>query len=151
MFGLTNTFTYKGFTLSIFLNGQLGATYPNYLKSPTTIEYRKNQLNHNFWSETNPTNEYPANIPDGSVKPLNAGLYEKTDFLRIKNVNLSYRFPQKWMEKIHVNRLELYLDMKNLYTFTSWTGLDPEFVANSSRQFSSPQTFQASVGVRLEF
>lgn len=151
MFGLTNTFTYKGFTLSIFLNGQLGATYPNYLKSPTTIEYRKNQLNHNFWSETNPTNEYPANIPDGSVNPLNAGLYEKTDFLRIKNVNLSYRFPQKWMEKIHVNRLELYLDMKNLYTFTSWTGLDPEFVANSSRQFSSPQTFQASVGVRLEF
>ena len=151
VFGLTNTFTYKGFTLSLFLNGQVGATYPNYLKSPTTIEYRKNQINHNFWSETNPTNDYPANIPDGSVNPLNASIYERTDFLRIKNLNLSYRFPQKWMEKIRVNRLDVYVDMKNLYTFTSWSGLDPEFVANSSRQLSSPQTFQASVGVRLEF
>lgn len=151
VFGLTNTFTYKGFTLSVFLNGQIGATYPNYLKSPTTIEYRKNQLNHNFWSETNPTNDYPANVPDGSVNPLNASLYEKTDFLRIKDVNLSYRFPQKWMDRIHVGRLEVYIDVKNLYTFTSWSGLDPEFVANSSRQLSSPQTLQTSVGLRLEF
>lgn len=151
VFGLTNTFSYKGFSLSIFLNGHLGATYPNYLKAPTTIEYRKNQLNHNFWTETNPTNDYPANIPDGSVNPLNASLYESTDFLRIKDINLSYRIPEKIVNRIGVNRLEVYLDAKNVYTFTSWSGLDPEFVANSSRQLSSPQTLQLSAGVRLEF
>lgn len=52
---------------------------------------------------------------------MSAGFYEKTDFLRVQDVTLAYRVPQRWLKKISLNRLEVYMNIKNLATWTSWT------------------------------
>ncbi|MDD2595049.1 MAG: TonB-dependent receptor [Bacteroidales bacterium] len=150
-FGMNNTFFYKNLSLSIFVNGSVGATYPNYLLSTHTLSYRQNQLNKEFWTEANPINTYPANIGDGSVNTKRMDFYEKTDYLRIKDVSLAYRFPEKISKKIALSRLEVYINAKNLYTWTSWSGLDPEFVSSGSNQRAIPQTLELLFGLRFDF
>lgn len=78
--GMNNTFTYGNLSLSIFINGSVGVTAPNYLLSVHTLSYRENQLDKEFWSEDNPINTYPANVLDGSVNPARMYFYRKADF-----------------------------------------------------------------------
>ena len=51
---------------------------------------------------------------------------EDASYLKISNVTLGYTFPRKWMEKIGLQTLRLYVTGNNLYTFTKYTGFDPE-------------------------
>ena len=144
---LMNTFRYKNLSLSIFLNSQLGQTARNDLYSVSTNSYRQNRLLVDFWTPENPTNKYPKNSLDTSVNPMDAGFYEKTDFLRLQDVTLKYSFPQKWLKKTMLSRLEVYMNIKNLATWTSWTGLDPEFI---SGQLSTPQTRSFTFGLKVQ-
>lgn len=145
--GLTNNFRYKNVTLSIFLNSQLGQTANNWLYTVATNSYRQNRLLVDFWTPENPINSYPKNALDTSVNPYDAGFYEKTDFLRVQDITLGWRLPQQWLKKISLNRLELYMNVKNLATWTSWTGLDPEFIGS---QQATPQTRSFTFGLKLE-
>jgi TonB-linked SusC/RagA family outer membrane protein len=54
---------------------------------------------------------------------------EKGDFVRIRNVQIGYNFPKSLTEKIKASKLRFYIQASNLYTFTDYTGIDPE--ANS--------------------
>ncbi len=151
MLGMNNSFSYKNFTFSFFLNGQFGATYQNYLRGVHTLSYRQNQLTKEFWTESNPINTYPKNVGDGSENTKRVGFYERTDYIRVKDVNLAYRFPKKWVNVIGLSRAEVYCNVKNPYTWTTWTGLDPEFVTSANAQRSIPQTFEVLFGVKLDF
>ena len=51
---------------------------------------------------------------------------EDASYLKISNVTFGYTFPRKWMEKIGLQTLRLYVTGANLYTFTKYTGFDPE-------------------------
>ena len=150
-FGMNNTFSYKGFSLSVFLNGQFGALYPNYLKGTHTLSYRQNQLNKEFWTESNPINTYPMNAGDGSENTKRVRFYEKTDYVRVKDVNAAYRLPKRWVETVGLSRAEVYCNVKNLYTWTTWSGLDPEFVTSGNNQRAIPQTFEVLCGLKLDF
>lgn len=145
--GMTNTFRYKNVSLSVFLNAQLGQTANNWLYDVSHNSYRQNRLMVDFWTPENPTNKYPKNSLDTSVNPMSAGFYEKTDFLRVQDVTLAYRVPQRWLKKISLNRLEVYMNIKNLATWTSWTGLDPEFISD---QQSTPQVRSFTFGLKLD-
>lgn len=145
--GMTNSFRYKNVTMSFFLNSQLGQTANNWLYTVATNSYRQNRLMVDFWTPENPTNKYPKNSLDTSVNPMDAGFYEKTDFLRIQDVTLGYRVPKQWLKKISLNRLEVFMNIKNLATWTSWSGLDPEFISN---QQSAPQVRSFTFGLKLE-
>ena len=103
--GMTNTFRYKNVSLSVFLNAQLGQTANNWLYDVSHNSYRQNRLMVDFWTPENPTNKYPKNSLDTSVNPMSAGFYEKTDFLRVQDVTLAYRVPQRWLKKISLNLL----------------------------------------------
>ena len=150
-FGMNNTISYKGFSLSVFLNGQFGALYPNYLKGTHTLSYRQNQLVKEFWTESNPINTYPMNAGDGSENTKRVRFYEKTDYVRVKDINAAYRLPKRWVETVGLSRAEVYCNVKNLYTWTTWTGLDPEFVTSGNNQRAIPQTFEVLFGLKLDF
>lgn len=145
--GLSNTFTYKDFSLSFFLNGQVGATARNYLWDVNGISYTQNKMMIEFWTPENPINTYPKNMLS-SVDPHGAGFYEKTDFLRLQDVTLSYRLPQTLLKKVDINRLEVFMNIKNLATWTSWTGLDPEYIGN---QHATPAVRSFILGFKLDF
>ena len=150
-FGLNNTLSYKSFSLSFFLNGQFGALYPNFLLSTHTLSYRQNQLNKEFWTENNPINTYPMNAGDGSENTKRVRFYEKTDYIRVKDINAAYRLPSKWVKTVGLSRAEVYCNVKNLYTWTTWSGLDPEFVTSGTTQRAIPQTFEVLFGLKLDF
>ena len=150
-FGMNNTFVYGNFSLSFFINGQFGALYPNYLKSVHTLSYRQNQLDKEFWTESNPINTYPKNVGDGSENTKRVSFYEKTDYVRVKDINFGYRLPKRWVETIGLQRAEVYCNVKNLYTWTTWSGLDPEFVTSGNNQRAIPQTFEVLFGLKLDF
>jgi hypothetical protein len=146
--GMGNTLNFGNFSLFFFVNSVVGITRPNFLLSSHTLSYRQNQLDREFWSESNPINTFHANDPNGTSNPLRVRFYEKTDFIRLQDLSLSYRIPESLTRKIGLSRLEFYSNARNLLTLTSWSGLDPEFVTLGSRQRAIPQTRQLLFGIR---
>ena len=63
----------------------------------------------------------------GSNRRANDHMLSDASYLRIKNLTLAYTFPKRWMNKIHVSNLRLFVSIENLATFTSLPkGIDPE-------------------------
>ena len=144
---LMNTFEYKNFTLSVFLTAQLGQTHLNALYDTSHNSYRQNRFLVDFWTPENPTNSYPKNSLNSDVNPEGASFYEKTDFLRISDVTLGYNFPQQWLRRTFIKRLNLYMNIKNLATITGWTGMDPEFLND---QLAAPPVRSFTFGLKLD-
>ena len=128
--GLSNTLRYKDFSLSFFFNGQFDYSIFNSGTDRLTSVGRILQLGGvgrqalNYWTPNN-TN---TDVPNGLANPLggsnNSRFIEKGDFIRLKNVNLSYNVPVdnfSWL-----NGLTVGIGAENLFIITDYTGLDPE-------------------------
>jgi TonB-linked SusC/RagA family outer membrane protein len=150
--GMTNTFSYKNFSLSFLLNTVQGITSRNLLYGTGQVSFRVNSYDKNFWSATNPTNEYPANI-DGNVNPLSMDFFEDASFVRLQDVTFSYRLPENLIRKISMSKIEAFVNLKNMATWTKWKGLDPEFLAIApvNQQRATPQVKSFIVGVKISF
>ncbi len=121
--GLTNNFRYKNFDLSLFFNGVFG----NYLYSNTeNAFFTKGSFanGRNVTKDVVSSKEGPLNAPDVSTRFL-----QKGDFVRLQNLNLSYRFP---LQSKTISNLRVFLTGQNLMTFTKYTGQDPEVSTNKS-------------------
>jgi len=127
--GMTNSFSYKNFSLDIFVHGVEGVTRHNSLltDADTYTLARRSTTMKNWWTPDNPTNDWVANA-DGAehLGSILGQIYESADFIRIKDVSLSYNFPKKMFGKLGVSRLRLFVTGHNLFTITKWSGLDPE-------------------------
>ena len=51
---------------------------------------------------------------------------EDASYFKIKTVTLGYNLPQKWMKKINVDGIKVYFTVDNAFTFTKYSGYDPE-------------------------
>lgn len=115
--GLTNTFSYKNWSLSVFLNGVFDVTKEN-----ETVKFERqlfaknvNYINKiNYWTPDNPSNEY-TRLGYNETKHT---FYTKASYLRIQDVNLSYQFSQPMIKKIGLEALTAYVNVRNLYTFS---------------------------------
>lgn len=146
--GMMNMLSYKNLSLSFFINSQFGRTARNYLKDVNSNSYAQNKMMLEFWTPENPINTYPKNQLNSGVNPEGAGFYEKTDFIRLQDVTLSYKLPKRWLNAAGIQRLEVYTNIKNLYTWTKWTGLDPEFIGS---QRAAPQLRSVVLGIKFDF
>ncbi|MBR5067969.1 MAG: TonB-dependent receptor [Bacteroidales bacterium] len=144
---LSNSLSYKGLTLTVFLNSEFGRSANNTLMTVYSNSYRQNRLYHDFWTPENPTNDYPMNSLDAGPNPYDAGFYEDAWFVRLQNVNLSYNLPSTWLKKIKLSRVQVYVDGKNLKVWTPWKGLDPEYTSN---QQSTPPQRSISFGLKID-
>ena len=70
---------------------------------------------------------------------ISSRFVEDGSYIRIKNIALGYTFPKKWISKAKIENLRLYANIQNLYTFTKYTGYDPE--VGASTQDSSGLTY----------
>ncbi|GAB3010839.1 TonB-dependent receptor [Niabella terrae] len=124
--GLTNSFTYKDFSLSIFVNTVQGALRNNPQIGGASDEMgrRSTPAALGFWSPENQSNEWRSlgnhSNSHGYGFPSNAS------FTRLKDITLSYNLPKALTEKIGINGLLIYASGRNLYTWTNWFGWDPE-------------------------
>ena len=79
----------------------------------------------NRWTSENPSNEYRKLDPsDRNV--FSSAQVEDGSFIRIKNASLGYSFPRKILDKIKLAKLRIYASANNIYTFTNYSGYDPE-------------------------
>ena len=152
IWGLSNTFSYKNFRLNIFIHGVHGVTKDDeYMQDDVYPFVRRNTINKNRWTPQNPTNDFYMNAVNAhmmaGVSAENDNFFEDASFVRIKDVSLSYDFPVKWISKIYLDRLRLYVTGRNLYTFTKWNGMDPEL--DDQRLF--PLERQIVFGLNLGF
>lgn len=124
--GLTNTFTYKNLSLSIFIQTVQGVKKNNALISVAGDEMgRRNTTTEiGYWTPENQSNTWRS-LRKNSNKH-NYGFPKDASFTRIKDITLSYELPRKWAKKIGIGDLTVYASGRNLITFTDWIGWDPE-------------------------
>jgi len=65
---------------------------------------------------------------------------EDGSYLRIQNVSLAYRIPHHILEKVHISSARLSFNIQNLYTFTKYTGYDPEIGMTTDQYSTSGQS-----------
>lgn len=130
MAGISNTFTYKDWDLSIFIYTRQGVQYRNSLLQGTMGDLgsnRYNGLNLNYWTENNPTNDYYGVWQNNPYRE--AIQYKDASFWRISNITLGYNLPSNLLNAIKFSNLRLYGQANNVYVFTKeknvW--MDPEF------------------------
>ena len=149
MWGMTNSFFYKDFGLNIFIHGVHGVTLNNTIMHDHVLEdVRYNTMKKNWWTEENPTNEWYANRLGADVMGgilARKRIYQNASFIRIKDVTLSYDLSK--MNLLGLNNLKISLTGRNLFTFTEWTGLDPEI----SDQKDIPLQRELILGIDMSF
>ncbi|MFD1629173.1 SusC/RagA family TonB-linked outer membrane protein [Pseudopedobacter beijingensis] len=142
LIGITNNITYKNFNLDLVLQGQTGGKLLNVQKidllNPIS---RGNQLEDvltDVWSPENTSGTIPARSFYGNSHGgwVNSHFVESSDYLRIKNITLTYSIPSKLIKTIGIAGFDIYVNAQNLYTFTKYSGLDPEIgnLVNNSQQ-----------------
>lgn len=140
--GATNTFKYKDFGLSIFVYGKNGVKKVNPYKD------RNYLINREYWTPDNPTNEFWSNS-GAAARYLGRGnyasIYDNADFIRIKDITLSYSLPEAIFNG--VANAKVYFTGKNLATITNWSALDPEL----DDQRAIPLQREFILGLNLSF
>jgi TonB-linked SusC/RagA family outer membrane protein len=131
-YGFTNNFKYKNLDLSIFLQGSYGNDVMNLTRraGTTNASLYDNQLVQamDYYSATNTASNNPRPIADSSNNNLliSDRFVEDGSYLRIQNITFGYSLPQDIISKYKISRLRLYGSAQNLYTFTNYSGYDPE-------------------------
>ncbi|MEN0054538.1 MAG: TonB-dependent receptor [Mucilaginibacter sp.] len=150
--GLTNTFSYRGFDLSVVLNTRQNyLTYSQWYDNNNRLAGRYNNLNVNYWTPENPTNDNPR--PDKNQEGVFLGstlAYKDVSFVRVKNINFTYHFPLAWIKKLQMSALSLTVSAENPFTITDYKGYDPEFESTGQRALY-PSTKMYAVGLNASF
>ncbi|MDR6562413.1 MULTISPECIES: SusC/RagA family TonB-linked outer membrane protein [unclassified Arcicella] len=151
--GISNTFKYKNWDLSIFLRGAFGYklfnTYAFYLGTPATQE------NANVLTSAYDGGKYSKLTSTSTYSSLSDYFLEPGGFLKVDNITLSYTQPLKLK---YMKSARIYATTRNLATFTKYTGGDPDLVqvnglypgVNSSLNYY-PSTTQLLLGLQLTF
>ncbi len=130
-FGFTNNFNYRGFDLSVFIQGSVGNKVANfnrlYLESLDGNSNDLREVAANRWTQSNPSNEYPrVGYINDNVSGFSDVYVEDGSYIRLKNVSLGYTFDQKMLSIKGIKSIRLYATFVNLLTLTKYSGYDPE-------------------------
>jgi TonB-linked SusC/RagA family outer membrane protein len=132
--GFQNTFNYKSIELDVFFqfSKQAGSNFfmgnlpgASFTNQPTYVLNR--------WQKTGDDASIQryfgaasATLSANRTAQQSDFAYGDASYIRLKNVSLSWRFPQTWIRKLHMQTARLYMLGQNLATITNYIGLDPE-------------------------
>lgn len=157
--GMSNTFSYKGFDLTVFFNFVYGNKVFNmstqrfigpYLANQNTLkkmanrftlidpETGKESTNLARLAELNP-NQYGSSVlwnissnNKTAISDHSSYYLEDGSYLRLNNITLGYTLPKKLVRKAGISNVRVYGTLNNIHTFTSYTGYDPEVSASDN-------------------
>jgi len=130
--GVTNTFSYKGFDLSVLFNFSWGNSILNLTKETlmnmgNSIQYNQVREALRRWQKPGDITDVPKYELNNTFNSYQSNRYlEDGSYLRLKNVSLGYNLPQTITSKLKVSRIKVYVSATNLLTFTKYSGSDPE-------------------------
>ncbi len=140
--GISNTFSYKGFELTVFLQGIYGNKILN--ANRFELEYLSGTTNQsidmlNRWTPTNTITDIPRASTTRPANRISTRQIEDGSYLRLKNVQLAYNLPTSVLKSLKIQSLRLYASAQNYATWTNYSGYDPE--VNRFGQDSRSQGF----------
>lgn len=119
---------YKNFDLNIFCQGVAGNKIYNENRALMTVarNYDKDFYD-NRWTGEGTSNTYPSVVYSaGDARTPNSFFVESGSYFRIKSIQLGYSLPKLALQKIHIERVRLYLNTENPFTFFKYNGFSPE-------------------------
>lgn len=140
--GMTNSFSYRGIELTVFLQGIYGNNILN--ANRYELEYLSGTNNQsrdmlNRWTPDNTDTDIPRATTTRPANRISDRQIEDGSYLRLKNVQLAYDLPHNWFNKKIVQSLRVYATLQNFATWTNYSGYDPE--VNRFGQDSRSQGF----------
>lgn len=131
IYGITTSVGYKNFRFSALLQGQSGGDIMDFVYQIMSLHSNNTNMSRYFYdgryvSETNPGNGLIPRAGYNDEGAVSSWEMQKTNYMRIRNLNLTYTFPEKINNKLMVNNLRAYISVENLYTFTSFEGGNPQ-------------------------
>jgi len=162
-YGLTNTFQFKGFDASIFLQGSYGSKIFNFLR------WQLEKMDNAYFNQMRTVmDRYTSDNPNGSLPRftntnvnnvyMSDRYVESGSYMRIQNVTIGYRLPTRLISKARITNVRFYMSIQNLHTFSDYKGYDPEVGAfnNNIRlmnvdmgHYPNPRTFTFGANIEL--
>lgn len=155
--GVTNTFTYKGFSLSVLLTYSVGGKVLDndillllHSGSATGRAWSSEMLNR--WTPQNKNTDVPAvsTISNNWTSTSTRFLYDAS-YARLKNATLTYALPSSLLRKASINALSVFVQGDNLITWFGHKGMDPEQDISGTTYYRYPAVKSISAGLNLSF
>jgi len=148
-YGIGNTFTYKNWDLTVYLTGSYGNKVVNYqsrwlenARESTNLLQKATHYAVLSKIDIAGPDDY-RNIyisgGDADMCRLSASSASSTSnfrfsdkfvedgsYLRVQNISIGYNLSKRWLSKVHIENLKIYANLQNVYTFTAYSGYDPE-------------------------
>lgn len=149
VFDLTNSFKYKNWDLAIKTYTRWGNT----IAGPFNLQpvNRENQFMVDYWTPTNPTNEYPR--PDSRSLTYTYGstlTYKDGSFIRLRQLSLGYTLPKSVLDHVKITNARIYLTGENLWYWTKSEfrdlNIEPES-AGDAGAYPASRTFMAGINI----
>ena len=162
-FGMTNSFSYKNFGLSIALQGSFGNKVFNSSDAQlyTRARYKQYESVKNYWvSEEQPgdgESPRPNNLPTGGVREKSTRYLDNGSYLKVNNINFSYDFPTQLISKAGMSALKLYLTLTNPFIITKFRDFNPEVGDGNNpltpgvMNYNYPLAKSAIIGINVSF
>ena len=158
IFGFTINFEWKGIDFNAVFSGagKYTVTYMEFLQNPLVFSGNGGALKlwTDRWHQDADGNwiagKYPRYRNEWAYVPnvwTDSRQIKDATYLRLKNLEIGYSFPEKWMKKIRVQRLRVYASGYNLLTFSNVKELDPEMPS----QYKYPMAMNFNFGINLTF
>ena len=154
-YGLNLAVSYKNFDFSAFFFGSQGndifnntlyfTDFPDFFKGAIRREVALNS-----WTPTNTNTNIPKLKTTGGFSTDNSGFansyfISKGSYLRCRQMQIGYTVPTKVLSKVGIDRLKIYVQGTNLFTFTKYNGLDPELPSQPNSNGQIVNTFMYGI------
>ena len=163
--GLTNRLTYKGFDLSFFVFARVGQLIRSrFHDNVNQLAGRYNNLNLNYWTPNNPTNEFPQPVVTQEFPKYGSSLtYFEGSFFKIRNINIGYNLPDNVAKKLKMQSIRVFASIQQPLILAEYRqkykGIDPETFVDGEQGVGggevnssvSPATSVTTFGLNLKF
>ena len=156
LFSMNNSLSYKGFELSVYLQGVAGNKIFNANNIDNTgmsAAYNQTTDVLKRWTGEGTSNSMPRAVygdPNNNNR-VSDRFVEDGSYLRLKNITLAYNFPDKWLAKLGIEAMRLSFSCENVATITSYSGFDPEVDINGIDLSRYPISRTYSFGLNFNF
>jgi TonB-linked SusC/RagA family outer membrane protein len=159
-YGFTLGGSWKNFSLNMFWQGIAGVEIYNGVKAMSSSGLKGWNMTTDILEsfEYNPNSGIPRlsfiSDPNGNYSLVSSYFLDKGDYLRLKNLNLSYTIPTAYSQRIGMgstSSIRLYVNGENLLTFTPYKAFDPEVGNRGIDSGRFPVSRMYSVGVNVSF
>lgn len=134
--GFSTAFRFYGFDLNLFFqwsygNDILNANRLMFENGTTSSLNQFSSYRDRFDAQRNPDSDIPA-VQANGMFVYSSRVIEDGSYLRLKNISLGYTFPRSVLRKMKFDTVRVYLSADNVYTFTKYSGPDPEVSTRNS-------------------